>query len=123
MYDRFLPAQKLHKKAREACAKVTTSRRSSSLLAFLSAITRNGVVKLVLGNGARNAGLVCLNVYRKIRKRTDIPLQHFTRKYSGYRYLYFPKGWRDCVKIFTSYITMTLSNKVQTADYTGVSDK
>ena len=44
------------------------------LLALLSAITRNGVVKLIPGNGARNAGLVCLNVYRKIRKRMDIPL-------------------------------------------------
>ena len=44
------------------------------MLAFLSAITWNGVVKLVPGNGARNAGLVCLNVYRKIHKCTDIPL-------------------------------------------------
>ena len=46
----------------------------SRLLIFLSAITRNEVVNLVPGNGARNACVVCLNIYRKIRKRTDIPL-------------------------------------------------
>src|SRR6185503_16946170 len=45
-----------------------------------------------------NASVVCLNVYRRIRKRTDIPLYHFTRKYSWYRYLYFSKGWLCCVK-------------------------
>ena len=44
------------------------------VLVFLSAITRNGGVKLVPSNGARNAGLVCLDVYKKIHKRTDIPL-------------------------------------------------
>ena len=32
----------------------------------------------------------------------------FHQKYSGYHYLYFPEGWRGCVKMFTSYITMTL---------------
>ena len=83
-------------------------RHQKCLLAFLSAITRNGVVKLVPSNSVRNAGLVCLNIYRKIHKRTNIPLQHFTRKNSGYLYLYFLKGWRGCVKMFTSYITMTL---------------
>ena len=61
-------------------------------LTFHSAITRN---RGVPSNDARNAVLVCLNVYIKICKCTDIPLQHFTRKYSGYRYLYFPKGWRS----------------------------
>ena len=30
MYDRFLPVGKLHKKSREACEKLTTSRRPSS---------------------------------------------------------------------------------------------
>ena len=42
-----------------------------SVLTFLSAITRNGGVP---SNGARNAVLVCLNIYRKIGKCTDIPL-------------------------------------------------
>jgi len=45
-----------------------------TLLAFLRAVTRKGVAKLVPENDARNAGLVCLNVYRNIRKRTDILL-------------------------------------------------
>ena len=29
--------------------------------------------------------LVFLNSYREVRKRTKIPLLHFTREYSGYR--------------------------------------
>ena len=41
------------------------------LLTFISSITRNVGVP---SNGARNAELVCLNVYRKIRKSMDIPL-------------------------------------------------
>ena len=43
------------------------------LLALLSAITRNGVVKLVPGNGARNACWYFL-MFKEIRKTTEIPL-------------------------------------------------
>ena len=41
----------------------------------------------------RNTNPIVLNDYRNnIWKRTDLSLYHFTQKYSGYRYLYFPIG-------------------------------
>ena len=45
--------------------------REGGLLTFLSAITRYGGVT---SNDAKNVVLVCLNIYRKISKRTYIPL-------------------------------------------------
>lgn len=38
-----------------------------------------------LGNGARNACWYFLMYAERIRKHMELPLQHFTRKYSGYR--------------------------------------
>ena len=87
---------------------------STALLAFVSTITKCGGFNSILDNGARNAcwyfltpslrlskpqrchqetpTTIVLNNYRNIHKRSDLSLQHFTQKYSGYRYLYFPKG-------------------------------
>ena len=50
---------------------IPRQRRQKYLLAFLSAITRNGVVKLVPGNGARNACWYFLTFTDKIRKHTE----------------------------------------------------
>ena len=50
---------------------VTTRIGVELVLTFLSAITRN---RGVPSNGTRNIVLVCVNIYRNIRKRTDIPL-------------------------------------------------
>ena len=52
-------------------ATVPRQRRHKCLLMFLSAITRNGVVKLVPGNGARNACWYFLTFTDKIRKHTE----------------------------------------------------
>ena len=64
--------------------------------------------------------LVCLNVYRKIRKRTDIAFHPEVFRVSLF---IFSQGMARLCKVYLlSCITMTRMSKMKTTDYTGVSD-
>jgi hypothetical protein len=59
-------------------------------LAFLNTVTK---IELTLATLPRNTNLDSPNmITNQIRKRMELSFHYFTRKYSGYHYLYFPKG-------------------------------
>ena len=68
-------------------------RRQKYLLTFLSVITRNGGVKPIPSNCTKvchSHGIV-YTITDGIRKRTDIPLQHFTRRVRVSLFICVPK--------------------------------
>jgi hypothetical protein len=78
--------------ARHACrvySRWVMALRNAWLL-FLNTVTK---IELTLATPPRNTNHDNPNmIIDQIRKRTELSLQHFTRKYLGYCYLYFPKG-------------------------------